>query len=296
MSQPVLTVLSFGGGQDSTALLHLYINDETFRRTYAPGRFVVVMSDTGDEHPETLQHVENVKELCRQAGIEFHHLTPDLGYHSGTWTGLIEHYRATTTIGSKAYPKTCTDRLKLKPIYLWLEAWLGQNYGTPVGKKKGFYAFTKQHGPIHVLLGIAEGEDHRVGGGEDPQRWMRENILKRYPLRDLGLDRQGCQDLIAKYNQPVPPPSNCMRCMFMSEIELLYLYRFHQDKYQEWVELEAAKLAKWKDKGPMNFGVWGRKTLPEVLAKAQEKYGHLTDAQLREYKMSHGHCVKSKWG
>ena len=48
-----LTVLSFGGGQDSTTIIEKIIDDEAFRRRYVEGRLLVVMSDTGDEFPET---------------------------------------------------------------------------------------------------------------------------------------------------------------------------------------------------------------------------------------------------
>lgn len=33
--------------------------------------------------------------------------------------------------------------------------------------------------------------------------------------------------------------------------------------------------------------------LPQVLERAKAKYGHLTREQLQEYKMSHGHNLKS---
>jgi hypothetical protein len=84
----------------------------------------------------------------------------------------------------------------------------------------------------------------------------------------------------------------------MSDIELLWLSRFYPADYAEWVTIEANKLARFKAEGlpdDKNYGVWAKKTLPEVLAKAQVKYAHMTDAQLHEYKMSHGHCVRSKY-
>lgn len=43
------------------------------------------------------------------------------------------------------------------------------------------------------------------------------------------------------------------------------------------------------------MGVFGKKLLPEILEEAIKEFGHLTDAELKEYKMSHGHCVKSKY-
>jgi hypothetical protein len=46
-----------------------------------------------------------------------------------------------------------------------------------------------------MLIGIAKGEEGRCG--EAMEKWMRETVERVYPLIDLGLDRQGCQDYIA---------------------------------------------------------------------------------------------------
>lgn len=296
MIEPVLTVLSFGGGQDSTALLYKYVYDADFRARYAPGRFLVVMSDTNDEHPETKAHVKEVVNFCAQHGVEFVWLTADKGYHSGKWQGLREFYRRTNTCGSKAFPKTCTDNLKLVPIYKFLESWVARTFSlTKCGRKSGFYEFVRAHGKINVLLGIAKGEEGRVADDSKGKKWMRECLRRVYPLIDIGLDRQGCQDYIRNVGHTVPPPSNCMLCPFMSEIELLWLFRFYPADYQEWVVIEQNKFQANAHMGERNLGVWGRKTLPQKLADAEARYGQMTNAELQEYKMSHGHCVKSKY-
>ena len=80
----------------------------------------------------------------------------------------------------------------------------------------------------------------------------------------------------------------------MNDIELLALYRFKPEWYAKWVELEANKIAA-NQHVENNLGVWGNKLLPEKLVQVTEKYGHMTDEDLREYTMSHGHCVKSKY-
>ena len=62
--------------------------------------------------------------------------------------------------------------------------------------------------------------------------------------------------------------------------------------FAEWVGYERAKLRKFTGT-KRNLGVKGKLTLEEVLAQALEQYGNMTDSELDEYKMSHGHCVKS---
>jgi 3'-phosphoadenosine 5'-phosphosulfate sulfotransferase (PAPS reductase)/FAD synthetase len=309
MRQEPTTVLSFGAGQDSTAILYRLALDPVFRARYAAGHLLVVCADTGDEHPETYAHVERTKRFCLEHGIEFVHITASMGFHLKGWQSLRARYRANNCIGSKSYPKTCTMQLKVGPIYKFLEAYLGQHYGVTVGKKRGFYEYAKRHGKLRVLIGIAAGEESRVAKPSDAkeERWMAANIEKAYPLLDLGWDRKACQDYIQSVGLVVPPPSNCMLCPFMSEVELLWLYRHHPRDYEEWVMLERAKLDQDARGRPnrhgivvitpveKRFGVWGRRTLPEVLASAIAKFGHMSDEELQQHKMSHGHCVKSNW-
>ena len=292
----MLTVLSFGAGQDSTALLYKYLHDDGFRDQYAPDEFIVIMSNTGDEHPRTYQHIEKIKELCRANSLPFYLINPDMGYHSESWQTLRGFYDLKKCVGSKAFPKTCTDKLKIQPIYKFLEFWISTRFGTSCGRKKGLYEFTEKHGKIRMMIGIAAGEEGRMADPDkEPMKWKRENIKMVYPLVDLGMDRQACQDYIRSLGLDVPPPSNCMLCPFMSEQELLWLYRFYPEDYADWVRIEQNKIDANVHKGEKNLGVWGKKLLPQVLESAQEKYGHMTNAELEEYKMSHGHCVSSKY-
>ena len=294
---PELTVLSYGAGQDSTALLYLYAFDHRgFRTRYAPKRFLVLMADTGDEHAETYAHVEHTRVFCQGREIEFHHIALGMDYHPRLWArGLRAFYREKQTVGSKAFRKWCTDNLKLVPLYRFLETWVGREYRVATGHKHGLYAFARRHGKIRMLLGIAKGEERRVSDGEDDAPWMRDCVERVYPLIDLGMDRARCQAYIRSLGLPVPVPSNCKLCPYRSEVELLWLYRFHPADYQEWVELEAAKLRRFASRGDRNLGVFGRRSLPEVLDGAIEEYGHLSDTELEQHRMTHGHCVASKY-
>lgn len=302
-----LTLLSYGGGQDSTAILYRLIYDSDFRKEYAPDDLVVVMADTFNEHDETYEQVKHAQWLCDQNKIPFIFLQ---GWATGDWNkGLIAFYEKKNVVGSKAFRKTCTMRLKINPIYNWLDDYLHKQFGTSVkGNKKAIRQFALNHGKIDVLIGIARGEEKRAGSNEESKdRWMRESINKRYPLIDIGWDRQDCQDYITSVGHEIPIPSNCILCPFMSKQELLYLYRTMPEWYHKWVELEENKIQKFTHNGDRtktlkgngqvgdNLGVWGKKLLPEILQEAIEEYGYMTDEELREYKMSHGHCVKSKY-
>ena len=295
---PKLTVLSFGGGQDSTTILYKLMLNPDFRKEYAPRDLVVVMAETGNEHDETYTHLVRVKHLCKVANIPFFHIGMD-EYTAPSWRkGLIGFYQEGNRIGSKAYPKSCTDQLKIRPIYKWLDEYVYNTYDIDAkpGRKAAIKEFTKHYGRIQVLLGIAKGEEKRASINEEsPNKWMRDCIHKRYPLIELGMDRQACQDYFVEIDADIPMPSNCILCPFLSHQELLYMYRMEPDWYNFWVKLEQNKIDANKHMGDNNMGVWGRKLLPEVLKEAEEKYGHMTNEELRKYKMSHGHCVMSKY-
>ncbi len=288
-------MLSYGGGQDSTAILLKIIHDPKFREKYVRGRLLVVMSDTGDEFPETMDHVELTKTLCKTHGIEFTHITPDMGHHTEMWTSLPHFYNVKTGIGSKAYPKTCTDKLKIGPIYKYLERWLADNYGVPCGRKEGIKEFARSHGKIRVIIGIAAGEEKRLSNAADhPAKWYRESIENCYPLVAEGMGRQECQDVIHDHGLRVIP-SNCVMCPFLSLEELEYIRRFHPERLEEWIAIEARKLEKHKDLGDRNLGVWGKTPLPVKVGEARVKFSDWSDDRVREYRYSHGHCVMSKY-
>lgn len=298
-----LTLLSYGAGQDSDTILKKYIHDPAFRSEYAPQDFIVVMSDTGDEHASTYKHIIKTEELCRVHGIEFALITKDMGLH-GSWGDLRSFYRRTNTVGSKAFPKTCTDKLKIQPIYKYLETYIASHYPAipdeyvfPKGRKRAIKTFASLYGKITVLIGFAKGEEGRISDNKNPEVWMRDGIEKRYPLVDLGMDRKDCQDYIRDLGYEVPTPSNCVLCPWMNEIELLYLHRFHRTDFEEWVVLEANKIEANQHKPvEKNVGVWGSTILlPEKIKEVIEKHGSMSDEDLVEYKMSHGHCVKSKY-
>ena len=296
-----LTILSFGAGQDSTAILYKLVYDKMFRKTYAPKDLMVVMADTRNEHVQTNKHRRATEKFCRKHGIPFIFVLPE-DYASGDWTkGYINFLEVGNRIGSKCFPKTCTDNLKIKPIYKWLDEYIFKEYGYGHKNKSGklmktpIKEFNEKYGKITVLLGIAKGEEKRAGSNqESPSVWMRNCINKVYPLIELGMDRQACQDYIHKVGHIVPPPSNCILCPFMSYQELLYLARYERLWFNKWVELERNKIEANKHV-ENNMGVWGEKLLPEALEIAKKKFGHMTYDELHEYKMSHGHCVKSKY-
>lgn len=319
-----LTILSFGGGQDGTYMLYKLIRDPQYREIYFPGRLIVAMCDTGSEHKFTYEHVIFIKQLCLDYNIEFYFITSDQGYHPNTWHSLESQMQKNSSIMSMMFPRSCTDNLKIKPFYNYLNVWIARNiYGqsksqvpSSTRNKKWIYKYHADYGKINVVIGIAAGEEKRITKSKneklktqlnffekpkksknDGGKWMQICINKSYPMVHEGIDRQRAQDYILATPWPLPYPSNCIICPFLSKQEILWLYRFEPDVFERWVVYEYNKTLRHPPPKPgkANLGVKGEKMLREILAEAIAEFGHWTDEQLTDYKMSHGHCVKSKY-
>jgi len=298
---PKLRVLSFGAGQDSTALLEMWLNEETFRREYPAEHLLCVMSDTGDEHTATYEHVERCRAKCdEREDITFVHITPDMGYHTESWSSLIEHYRRTDTVGSKAYVKSCSANLKINVLYKYLDVFVGRRFGFDYGRKKALYAYQERFGKIPVMIGIAAGEESRAKGDDTGPKWMQRTIRKVYPLIEMEMDRADCQKKIREVGGTVPRPSLCRRCPFKTEEMILVMAEDDPEGLREWIEIEKNKLDAWEkrceEKGTKNLGVWSDgRTLPEVLEDAREKFEDVPIEKLRETAFNHGHCVSTTY-
>ena len=296
-NNPRLTVLSYGAGQDSTALLYLLGLDPEFRSLFAPQRLVVVFSDTGAEHDETYtQALPDARAFCEEQDIPFFWLEPGSGFHSSAWPSLLGQYERNSTCGSRGFPRTCTDNLKIKPIYRWLESYLETELGISGGRKTGFYRYAAEHGQLRMLIGLSAEETGRCAGNSDSRPlWMRRCIEIRYPLQDVGFTRQDAQQVIRDLGYRVPAPSSCWCCPFLTLRDLLWKHRARRHEYDELVLIEERKLARWKRLGDHNYGVFGRKTIPQALAEAEAAFGHMTDSELTQARMRDGHAVASRY-
>ncbi len=320
-----LTVLSYGGGQDSKTEICKFVTDPNFRARYAPGELIVVMSDTGDEHQYTLDDLKEVEKMCSDNGIEFHFMTNDKGFHIDSWPDLISpQLRAA---GGKYKPtmvqlktKSCTDKLKIGPIYKFLDEWINEKYGykfevrsTRGVGKQAIKKFHAEQGKIRILIGYAYDEEKRAVGAKNLEiktyqaagdEWQKA-LFREFPLIDLKLNRKACQAYVASTPYNMPKPSNCRRCPYMSDPELIWLYNNDRLAFTEWVEIENRKLKRYENHPDIavldktsgveyfqefkNNGVFnGKKTIQERLESALEKFGHWSMAKLDEYKFSHG--------
>ena len=305
----MLTLLSFGGGQDSTAILFRLIKDKAFRAKYVQGELVVVMADTGAEFPYTYEHVERCKKLCEQYLIPFFFIKGTDGFHRPSWTDLYapqcrepgSPYKETLVVTRM---KACTINLKIDPIYKFMDEYINEKYSYGFKRRKNGRGCNKQalkkyyeeYGHLRVIIGFSKGEEKRVESCMKLQANQRkstenwEHIIDRcFPLVDVGMDRHACVEYIERYSDYEVMPSNCMLCPYQSKAELLWLYKNFPEQWEIWVAIEQRKIERYEGKTAKNYGVYAtKKLLPQLLEEAKEKFGHLSDEQLHQHKKYHG--------
>lgn len=313
-----ITVLSHGLGQDSTALNLLAAYSDSFRNRFITGDLIAVHGATENEHAETYAFLPLMRAFCEKWAIPFFYLHGSLGYHTGDWArGLAAQYEAHDSIGMMT-TRSCTDSLKISPIYKFIDEYIGRRYQFVWGKKKALRSYFAKFGKLPVLIGFSADESQRVATNnqlaldlgrhnkkDKSPAWMRDCVDRRYPLIDLNMNRAACQAYIRDAGFTVPVPSNCRFCHFANPEELLWKSITIPDDFAHWQRLEANKVAKHAGrlgedgKPAANNGVKGAKMLGQIVTETRLKYAHLSDAELRafldDYRMSHGHCVSTSY-
>lgn len=291
------TTLFYGGGQDSHAILTMLGEDPALRARYAPGHLTVIISATGDEYRETDGVISRAAEYCQARGIEYLHVTPDLGYHSVPWRTLHTQWERNHTVNSAAYRRfrTCTPNLKIMPSYAALNDLIARRYGYAACASGVRYpalrAYHADFGPMPVLIGFSEGEQRRVKPMPEPLATL---VTRAYPLIDHALTRAGAQEITRVLGGEAVMPSNCRNCHFATHQDLLYLHATDPGSFQTWAAYEQRKLAhpKWVD--TRNHTVFANDlTLAENLEVAHGKYGHLSPEELTRSRFCRGHQVGS---
>lgn len=208
-----IRAFSFGGGVQSTAALVLA----------ADGRIdfpLFLFANVGDdsENPATLRYVREVAmPYAKSHKIALMELTK-----ADTLRQRVMRSERSVPIpvrmsGSGAIGnRQCTQRFKIAPIAAEL-------------KRRGATVAV----PAIVGLGISLDEFHRARSGSPI---AHETIV--YPLLDLRMDRQDCQNVITRAGLAMPPKSSCYFCPFQTQRQWQTLRLNDPDSFAQAVEME----------------------------------------------------------
>jgi hypothetical protein len=215
--------VSFGGGQQSTALLVLAAQGRIDFRTFL---FANVGNDS--EYPGTLRYIEEyAKPFAAQHGLELVELRRIMqrGSDKGQERTLLQHLsRESRTIDipvrmANGAPgnRSCTGIYKIELVGAEL-------------RRRG----ATEQNPAIVGIGISTDEFHRAKDSTLPHQ------RSVFPLLDLHLSRIDCQRVIRSAGLPIPPKSSCWFCPMKTAENWQDLRRDEPELFGQACRLEAA--------------------------------------------------------
>jgi 3'-phosphoadenosine 5'-phosphosulfate sulfotransferase (PAPS reductase)/FAD synthetase len=208
--KPRLTIVSYGGGTNSTAML-IGMKDRNWRPD------VITFSDTGGEKPETYTYIETLRKWLRDNQF------PDITILRGKdfWTpkmvtdeSLEGQCLRLGVLPSKAYGLgTCSLKWKVEPADRFLKQ---EMLRREIAEKRA----------VLRLVGFDAGEPSRVLRAQARQKKRHESgdaVTETYPLYEWGWSREECASAIKKEKLPLPGKSACFFCPSSKKHEVLAL-------------------------------------------------------------------------
>lgn len=202
----IRTVHSFGAGTQTTALAILQAKGEL------PRPDAIVFADTGDEKPETYEHLRRFADWLSNYSMTIIWVKRD-------GEGIVPEYTNDRLIPMRT-SRSCTDKFKIRPVRKWLRR-NGHDHTT-----------ARSPGKPHIQLGISIDEWTRVSTSD--VKWC----VNEHPLIDNNIDRAFCEKLNAETLDWPVPPSGCMACPFQSRHEIARAARVYPDRVERIAVME----------------------------------------------------------
>jgi len=177
----MITVASFGGGTDSTAMLiGMWQRKEPVD--------LILFADTGGEKPHTYEHIKRFSEWLAAHGF------PEITVVKSPNVTLEEDVLKRKTLPSIAFGfKTCSQRFKAEPCNKYIRNWKTAKDAWKRGEK------------ITMLIGYEYGEERRAKNYDDEKKTVR------YPLIEWRWNRSKCVGVNASQSFNVQK-SACFFC------------------------------------------------------------------------------------
>ena len=223
---PTLTVLSLGGGVQSTVMA-LMASQGAFDRV--PD--CAIFADTRWEPPSVYDHISWLKDRMSfplhvvDNGRSLREDVKALTSHSGhrSYVDIPVYLKGRNGEGDGIGRRQCTENYKVIPIRRRIREMLGlkPRQRVPSGVN------------VEMWLGISIDEAIRMKTSRD--RWVKN----RYPLIEAGMTRQDCMEWWnARYDRPLER-SACVACPFQSRHRWVETKRRWPELFAEAVEIDA---------------------------------------------------------
>lgn len=186
----VAHIVGLSGGKDSTCVALAL-------RELEPRPYTYVVTPTGDELPEMIEHWGRLEVLLG---------SPIVRVTNGTLASVIEANKMLPNFRARF----CTRILKLKP------------YGL----------FMSEASPAISYIGLRDDEDDREGvrpGGDYAA--LSTDVKQDYPLRRWGWGLEEVQTFLRNRQIVIPSRTDCARCPYQKLGEWYNLWKNHPDIY-----------------------------------------------------------------
>lgn len=215
------TVVSYGGGTNSTALL-VGLRERGLRPD------AITFADTGGEKPNTYLHLEVMQNWCNQVGfppIEVVRADSPMNRIDRTLEGECLRLG---TLPAKAYGfSSCSGTWKIRPQDKWDKRF---------AKSQGI---SKRE--ITRLIGFDADEHARVTRAKAHAE--SRPVRQEYPLYEWGWGREECIEAIRRAGLPLPGKSSCFFCPASSKAQILWLRQKYPDLMLRALEIERKALS-----------------------------------------------------
>lgn len=214
-----LSVVSFGGGVNSTAMLL-----GMYEREMRPD--LILFADTGGEKPETYRHRDEFN-----AWLVKHGMPEIMTVREERRTLEQECLDGHTLPSIVTGMRSCSDKHKMRPQKRYVAE-------LPAARE-----IWENGGSVTRFIGFDAGEPWRVKESESGR------YVNRFLLIEWGWDRDACLAAFARHNLPAPPKSSCFFCPEMREWEIVQLAQEHPELAKRAIEMEHNNTALYGVKG-----------------------------------------------
>lgn len=199
----VKNIISFGGGQNSPALIYALkkLNIKIDE---------ILFADVGKgcEMPETYKFLEEFEKYCIKEGLKFTRCKSVYG-------NIKKYYEDRKLIPFRMF-RSCSHRFKVININHYLR----DNYPNEI---------------INIHIGFGSDEIKRSINFKNSETKLRKY---NFPLIDIDIDRKKCIDIIKSMNLSVPVKSGCWFCPFNTKKTWANLLKKHPDLFEEGIRFE----------------------------------------------------------
>lgn len=255
------TILSYGMGVESTAILVRWLEDASVRPC-SLDELLVITAHTGDEYRDTQRDIETyMLPMLRRHGVRYVQVAraghsqsdgiailsdtrePERLFLEGAYK-LSDELRAAGTVPQFGGEHICSLKFKAWVI----EQWLGQHLPQPARHAFGYNAAETKRvvkseaaGARRVAFGFNVEERKRVNNAILYDTPLRESF---YPLVEWGWTRSDCIDYLLRTLGIIWKKSACIQCPFNAlKDDALARHREHPEQVADAMLLEHVSLA-----------------------------------------------------